>query len=224
MGLFNRETEFDHEFLKVAEELRLPVSSLKGLAAMESAFNPKAFREEPQIKDASRGLMQILFRTAQGAGFKGSADELFDPLTNIRWGGKYFAGLVSKYPKYLDAVASYNMGYPRSAAKSTPTIERIYGKPGPDWVYANQPYVDRVAAYTAYYQAVENGDAARASSVLDAIKKKDYRRGASALGPVLSGTAPGVPGDKRGVGSLIVVAVVGLGLWWYFRGRKGLTL
>lgn len=172
MTLFSRENDFNAEFLKAATELRLPVSSLKGLAAMESAFNPKAYRAEPQIQDGSHGLMQILFRTAKGAGFTGSADDLFDPLTNIRWGGKYFAGLVAKYPKYLDAVASYNMGYPRKASATTKTIIGIYGEPKPDWVYANQPYVDRVAAYTAYYQAVENGDTAKAASVLDAIKKK----------------------------------------------------
>ncbi len=176
--LFPHENDFNKEFLSAAVAVKIPVSSLKGLAAMESAFNPAAYREEAAIKDASYGLMQILFRTAQSVGFTGKPEELFDAGTNLSWGSKFFAGLVKRYPAYLDAVAAYNMGSPRKAKDLKPgtgtydTIVRIYGKPGPDWVYQNQPYVDRVASYTAYYQAVEDGRMADAAAIEDAIKKK----------------------------------------------------
>lgn len=176
MGLFAKENDFNAEFLKVSQEIGVPVSVLKGVAAMESNFMPKAFREEPQISDASRGLMQILYKTAQGVGFTGAPDLLFDPLTNIRYGGKFLAGLLKKYPDLSDAVASYNMGFPRKAGSTTPIITKIYGTPAADWIYANQPYVDRVMAYIAYFQTFENGDGAAHAKIEDLIKKKTIGR------------------------------------------------
>lgn len=176
--LFQHENDFDREFLSAAIASGVPVSSLKGIVAMESQFNPRAYREEAAIKDASYGLMQILFKTAQGVGYKGSTDGLFDPAVNLSWGSQFLARLVGRYPNYLDAVAAYNMGSPRLARDLKPgtgtydTIVRIYGKPEPGWKYQNQPYVDRVAAFTAYYQAVERNDPATAAVVLDDIKKK----------------------------------------------------
>jgi soluble lytic murein transglycosylase-like protein len=188
MSLFAAENKFDHEFLTEAVALKIPVSVLKGFAALESAFNDKAHREEPAIKDASYGLMQILFKTAQGVGYKGTADGLFDPATNIHFGGLFLKGLLQKYPNVLDAIAAYNMGYPRKASATTETIKKIYGAPAADWVYANQPYVDRVASYIAYYQALENTDKSKAATILDLIKKKDCRKAALSLDPFLLGS------------------------------------
>lgn len=190
MGLFADEDTYNDEILAAAVATKIPVSSLKGIMAMESQFDPNAYRDEPDIQDGSRGLMQILYKTAKGVGFDGDPDDLFDPATGALFGAKFFAQLVARYPNYLDAVASYNMGSPRAAGNTTPTIVGIYGQPGPDWTYANQPYVDRVAAYTAYYQAVENNDAAKAATVLDLIKKKIIRRAALSLEPPLSGRTP----------------------------------
>jgi soluble lytic murein transglycosylase-like protein len=200
--LFPHENDFDAEFLRAAVDTRLPVSALKGLAAMESAFNPKAYRAEykkGEFWDASYGLMQILSRTAKGAGWSGAdPKELLNPAVNLRWGSKFFAGLVARHPRYLDAVASYNMGSPRSAANTTPTIIGIYGKPGPGWTYANQPYVDRVALYTAYYQAVENGDKAKTALVLDTIKKKVIPTAPGFLALSLPGSLPVWEGRPEG--------------------------
>lgn len=181
MTLFAHENDFNAAFLSAAVANKIPVSVLKGFAALESAFNAQAFRQEKN--DASYGLMQILFKTAQGAGYKGAASGLFDPATNIKYGAAFLAGLLKKYPNVLDAIAAYNMGYPRKAADTTDIIKGIYGTPAADWVYANQPYVDRVAAYVAYYQAVENTDTAKAATLLDLIKKKVMRQAANSLDP-----------------------------------------
>ena len=188
--LFPRENDFDKEILAASQATGVPVSVIKGFVGLESAFKPEAYREEKHIKDASYGLMQILYRTAQGVGYKGLPADLLKPSNSVLYGAKFLRGLLQRYPNFLDAVASYNMGHPRSAAKTTDTIVRIYGKPEPSWVYANQPYVDRVAAYVAYYQAKERRDEPRAALVLDAIKKKDTKLGATFLGHFLPHSLP----------------------------------
>lgn len=172
MGLFKDEDTYNHAFLSAANATGVPVPVLKGLAAMESAFNPKAYREEKAISDASRGLLQILHRTAQAVGFKGKPDDLFDPTINAQYGGRFMRDLLLKYKNLPDAVASYNMGHPRPASKTTPTIIKIYGEPKPSWVYANQPYVDRVLAYIAYYQAQDRRESDKMAQIADALKKK----------------------------------------------------
>jgi soluble lytic murein transglycosylase-like protein len=170
--LFPRENEFNKEVLAASQATGVPVSVIKGFIGLESAFNPNAYREEKHISDASYGLMQILYKTAKGVGYAGEPKGLLAPAASILYGAKFLRGLLQRYPNVLDAIASYNMGHPRKASATTPTIVGIYGKPGPDWVYANQPYVDRVASYIAYYQALEKADASRAAVVLDLIKKK----------------------------------------------------
>lgn len=170
--IWPNENAFNKEFLSASQETNIPVSTLKGFAAMESAFNPKAYRLEASINDASYGLMQILNRTAQGVGFTGTPDQLYDPLTNVRYGAKFLQGLLKKYPDLSQAVAAYNMGSPRKASATTPAIVAIYGQPTADWVYANQPYVDRVMSYIAYFQTFEDGDANRRAQIADLIKKK----------------------------------------------------
>jgi soluble lytic murein transglycosylase-like protein len=198
LTLFAHENDFNDAFLAAALANKIPVSVLKGFTALESAFNPNAYRAEaglPQVTtpsdgtvvpDASYGLMQILFSTAQGAGFQGDPNDLFDPKTNVTYGAAFLAGLLKKYPNVLDAIAAYNMGTPRAAGNTTDKIIAIYGQPGPDWAYANQPYVDRVASYIAYYQALENANAAKAAAVLDLIKKKIMRVAATFLDRSLS--------------------------------------
>lgn len=172
--LFDSENTFDAEILRAANATGVSVAVLKGLIGVESAFKNKAFRAEPQINDASRGLMQILYRTAKAVGYKGTEDGLFDPAMNTLYGAKFLRDLLVKYKNLPDAVASYNMGHPRPASKTTPTIIKIYGTPQPDWKYANQPYVNRVMAYIAYYQTFEKNDAQARAAILDLIKKKVF--------------------------------------------------
>jgi len=96
--------------------------------------------KEPTIVAASYGLMQILFTTASGLGFAGTADELYDPATNIDLGGKALFEIMERLKKHdysnFDlwfieiALARYNGGSFRN-----PDME---GK------LRNQVYVDRV--------------------------------------------------------------------------------
>lgn len=174
--LFTNENKYDKELLRVSQEEGVPMSVLKGFFALESAFDAKSFRKEeyadPTKNDASYGLAQILYRTARGVGYTGAPEGLFDPYTSAKYGARFIKGLHQRYPKLSDVIAAYNMGTPRPASKTTPRIIGIYGQPQPDWVYANQPYVDRVSAYISYYQAKERNDAGAAERIEGLIKKK----------------------------------------------------
>lgn len=171
--LFPNENKYNAEILKASQESGVPVAVIKGFIALESAFHPQSIKDETHLGDASYGLMQILFKTAQGVGYTGQPADLLDPYTSTLYGAKFLRGLLNKYPNVLDAIAAYNMGFPRRAEKTTPFIEKIYGKPTPDWTYANQPYVDRVASYIAYYQTYERPNETRRAQILELLKKKD---------------------------------------------------
>lgn len=172
--LFPNENKYNAEILKASQETGVPVAVIKGFCALESNFNPNSVKDEAHLGDASYGLMQILYKTAQGVGYRGQPDGLFDPYQSLLYGCKFLKGLLDKYPKLTDAIASYNMGFPRTAENTTRIIEGIYGKPDVTWIYANQPYVDRVSAYIAYYQTFEKPNEQRRAEILDALKKKDY--------------------------------------------------
>lgn len=121
MPKWTRENDFDLHVNKWSAHFNVPVWMIKATIAKESSFNPRAFRPEHAINDASRGLMQLLGRTAMGLGYDGTAgraDELtglFDPNENIRLGTRYLAQLQKRFPSETpDGIyAAYNSGKPR---------------------------------------------------------------------------------------------------------------
>jgi soluble lytic murein transglycosylase-like protein len=180
--LFNDEDKFNPEIARASIGSGTAVAVLKGFIGLESAFNPKAYRYEPALKppDASYGLAQILACTARGVGYTGIPTGLFDPFTSALYGGKFIRALAKKYPNLPDLIAAYNMGYPRKITATTQFIANIYKypiqyreSPPADWIYANEPYVRRVSAYIAYYQAREKNDNTIAEQILTLIQKKD---------------------------------------------------
>jgi soluble lytic murein transglycosylase-like protein len=103
---------FDDFIYSAAARYDVPVPWIQTVIEAESSFNPRAFRAEPQINDASYGLMQLLTSTARGdLGYTGSNDGLFDPETNINLGTRYLAQLRARWGDDLRAVYSaYNSG------------------------------------------------------------------------------------------------------------------
>jgi soluble lytic murein transglycosylase-like protein len=109
-----------------------------GLVAHESGFNPQAYRAEIGIGDASYGLTQVLYRTAQAEGYSGPPSGLFDPTTNLHYGLSYLRRMLDRFNSYEPtALAAYNGG---------PGIVRSDGS------YPNTAYVNAVLAEWAYYQ------------------------------------------------------------------------
>ena len=84
--------------------------------------------------------MQIRQTTAQGLGFSGDWERLYDPAVNIDLGAKLLRQLWDRFKgNAADVVAAYNGG-PKMA------VNRIAGRP-----YGNQPYVDKVLAAAQRY-------------------------------------------------------------------------
>jgi hypothetical protein len=115
---------------------------LKAMIAKESGFNPTAFRPEPSIGDASRGLAQVLYKTATWLGYRGDPDGLFDPAVSLEYGAKYLAYQAGRYAGSAtfdgDLYASYNAGSVRRTATGA---------------YINQAVVDVFLRYLAAYRA-----------------------------------------------------------------------
>lgn len=102
---------FDTEISEASLRYGVPESWIKAVIEVESSWNPQAFRAEPQIQDASWGLMQILDRTARGLGFAGDPLTLFDPGINIDLGAKLLGQLRSRYgDDFRRIYSAYNSG------------------------------------------------------------------------------------------------------------------
>lgn len=108
----------------------IPPPVVKGIVARESAFDPRAFRREPDGR-ISRGLTQVLEGTARELGLANPL-ELYTPATAIDVGTHYLANQLKRYRgDMLKAVAAYNAGTARVAA----------GR------FSNQAYVDAVVKF-----------------------------------------------------------------------------
>ena len=129
--------DYDKLFCMYGKKYRLPKLFLKAVAVCESALDEKAYRFElgfwntylkdnPQWKDrepsevsASFGLMQLMFVVAYELGFRGTSEELCNPVINIELGAKLLRNHIntvhtknfqSKYSDYEIALCRYNMG------------------------------------------------------------------------------------------------------------------
>lgn len=158
---WRRENDYDDIIEATVRELGggVTVPLVKAVISVESGFDPRAYREEAHINDASRGLMQMLAGTARGLGFSADPDELFEPPTAIYYGTKFLRDLIStKRGDVLAAVSAYNNGNGKRATKlTTVCLERnstgdcvrsFTAQPGQ---FFNQPYVDKVVSSLAYF-------------------------------------------------------------------------
>lgn len=118
MGLFGfaNEDAFDALIWKYAGIRGLRPALVKATIAKESGFNPRAYRAEPGIGDASRGLMQVLYKTAVWLGYRGDPDGLYDPETSIDYGTRYLAYQSGRYSAPADIYAAYNAGSVKTVA------------------------------------------------------------------------------------------------------------
>ncbi len=71
---------------RYAPSLRVPESLVRAVIKAESNYRPDTRGGAGEI-----GLMQIKLETACPMGYAGSANGLFEPETNIRFGMKYLA-------------------------------------------------------------------------------------------------------------------------------------
>ncbi len=151
--------ELDKVFCIVAKKYALKKLLLKAVAEVESGMNQTAYRYEPgfwakymkdnpewkdkdpSVVSASYGLCQLMWSTAWGLGFRGTQEDLWNPVINVELGGKLLRVLIDKVRKraaWTDsrlwdieiALACYNGG--------------AFGNPDEKGNLRNQRYVDRV--------------------------------------------------------------------------------
>lgn len=134
--------------LVLAESLRqdVPAELLSAVIAAESSWKPDAYRYEAHLDDASYGLMQVLYSTAQDMGYTGPPDGLFDPATNIRYGTKYLRWLMDRFDDLWVVVAAYNAG-PGRVGKLIAKHGNSYEDIQPYLPEVTRAYVERVRSY-----------------------------------------------------------------------------
>lgn len=106
-------SQYDDLVRKYAQQYNVPEALIRAIISVESSWNPKAYRAEPRIHDASYGLMQVLSKTAADIWSKVvSAADLFDPEFNIETGTKYIRSQLNRYQGNIPmAVSAYNAGH-----------------------------------------------------------------------------------------------------------------
>lgn len=174
MSFFVDDTAFDSYYsvsaTKYAGVAGIDAATLfalaKGVTMQESRFDPGAYRAEPQINDASRGLMQLLAGTAQAIGYTGPIGDdsshtggLYDPQTNIDYGVRLLAENIRTAGGNLPiAISAYNAGF--SAQRPGDAKRDASGN------ILNQPYVDAVTNYfNGYLAQAAPSDGTQASTI-----------------------------------------------------------
>jgi len=174
---WTRENAYDDAVRAASAEFGVRVPLIKAVIGRESAFVPTAKRGEPQIGDASYGLMQLLYSTAKGLGYAGTPEGLLDPATNIRFGTMLLAQNLSRTGgDEASAISAYNGGWrpslgfgaratrplrvclawkqtaPRDAKLRVLTRDCAKIQNVAPGEFANQPHVDAVLANVRYFE------------------------------------------------------------------------
>lgn len=160
MARWTNETLYDSLVKLYGDKWRVPVALIKAVIAAESGFNSLASRKEPPKAslpptpdfpaggDESRGLMQLLVRTARALGFTGDPIGLYNAATNIDLGTRLLADNLRRSGGNLDAaISAYNGGF----SSVQPNDGKRTGDAGTPFI--NQAYVDRVKSYIKYFQS-----------------------------------------------------------------------
>jgi soluble lytic murein transglycosylase-like protein len=84
----------------------VPVALVRRVIMRESSYDPH------MIYHGNYGLMQIRLGTARALGYRGPADGLLDPGTNMTYAVRYLAGAYrAAHGNEMRAVALYTRGY-----------------------------------------------------------------------------------------------------------------
>lgn len=158
---------------KEAAAFNLDPALIAAVIEKESNWDPKAYRYESHLGDASYGLMQTLSGTARGMGFKGTNEGLYDPAVSIHYGSKYLSQQIKAFGTVDLGLAAYNAG-PGNVTKDG-------GMPA-----STRTYVAKVKAFYQKYAKCltqptltnTNGASSAIQKLLDAMKNwRGYVRG-----------------------------------------------
>ena len=118
-----------------ADQFSLDENLIRAVIWKESSGHPDAKRWEGEEYGYSRGLMGLLYTTAQQMGFTGEPEDLFDPEISIHYGTAYLRWQLDRYGQDLrKALSAYNAG---------------------TYTEVNKAYVDKVLQYQARLETYE---------------------------------------------------------------------
>lgn len=213
------ENKYDVLIRAAAAKYGVPVPIVKGVMAHESGFNPLAMKLEaprpslpptgdhPKGGDESRGLLQLLARTARALDYTGPLDGLYQPALNIELGTRLLANTLRQARGNIAAALSaYNGGFSKVRPYDGKRTTNDPASP-----YINQDYVNIVSRYIAYFQEKE----ARAAGGEPDFT--DVTGGSSSTAPA-AGSPPAKPSSPA-LGAIIGVAVLAF-LAWLLRGNR----
>lgn len=211
MGVFGfpRENEFDGLVWQYAGAEGIDPLLVKAEMAQESGFDPGRMLPEPALADASRGLMQVLYKTAVWLGYRGDPGDdasrtggLYDPETSVKYGAAYLGYQWRRYSgsptQETDAIAAYNAGTARRDAEGY-----YVNTKGERTV---QLHVDRVARYLEGYRAAYA--AGPTGPVLPELAPIEPEPGAEL--PPAEGFPPEIEPGPEGAGVAALLAIAGL--------------
>ena len=146
-------TPYSNLYRRYAFETDLSLSFVYSITRQESAFDPRAVSSA-----GARGLMQLMPGTARGVATRiratrPDADDLFDPIVNLRLGTHHLASLARRYDGHRALMAAaYNAGQSRADrwrkdASGTPTDVWIESIP----FLETRNYVKNVLAFNLVY-------------------------------------------------------------------------
>lgn len=102
---------FTSAYGSIDERIAFWANLISMMAKFESGWNPKAVYVEPDIRDAqgnnvaSSGLLQISIESARSYGFKGTAQDLFDPIKNLQCAVMIIENRIQKHRTLTGQVA-----------------------------------------------------------------------------------------------------------------------
>jgi len=168
---FPQNLDLDLIFCTIAKKYHLEKALIKAMAIVESALDVRAYRHEPmfwerylknndawkdkdpKIVSSSFGLMQLIFTTAWSLGFRGQAEDLYNPVINVELGAKLMRQLLNSIQaqgidiKYQMSPIRIMLSRYNGGSKGNPRI---------DGTLRNQSYVDKV--YEVWYDVFKKGE------------------------------------------------------------------
>jgi hypothetical protein len=163
--------ELDKVFCMNSKKYRIPKLILKSVAMAESSMMQDAFRHEPgfwhkylknnpewkdkdqAVVSSSYGLMQLMWTTAWLLGFRGTQEDLYNPVINIELGAKLLRQIADRV---------IVLGYSNRFFWLSPLVITLarynggsYQNPDDNGNIRNQKYVDKVLRFWADFKIKE---------------------------------------------------------------------
>ena len=113
-------------FVLVSNQQGLPPGLLASVCYIESNHRINAVHKKDGKED-SLGVCQIKYKTAKFMGFKGSRQQLMEPVANIYYAAKYLKYQTKRYKKVDKAVIAYNLGNSRGLT-TTAYQRKVFNK------------------------------------------------------------------------------------------------